>query len=565
ITTPASPTSTITGLGAGTNTFRWTISSPPCGESFDEVVITQSGSITTANAGADQNLCTSTTTLAGNAPFVGTGSWSLVTGSGTITSPSNSNSGVTALGIGANTFRWTISSANCSPSTDDVIITVKTQLMANAGPDQNVCTTSITLAGNNPSPGSGLWSIVSGAGTITAPTSQTSTVTNLGTGYNVFRWTISNNPCASASDDVTIMRSGTITTSNAGVDQTVCGTSATLAGNTATIGTGTWTRISGSGIITTASSPTSTVTGLGAGANVFRWNITNGNCPPSTDDVTITSVSFPTTANAGPDQSICATTTTLTANTPSIGTGLWSLISGSGIFTTPTDPGTSVTGLGNGINVFRWTISNGSCTPSTSDVTVINCGTLTTGAISGSPFCQTTSYNVNVPFIFSGSLTGPFIAQLSDTSGSFALPVTIGYSNTAPVAATIPSGTITGTKYRIRVRDYGTGVNGQDNGNDLSINTCGVIGIDEFEKDKLISIYPNPSNGSFNIVFNKNFEKNFSIEIESIIGKCLVKQEYSFLNQNEPISFDIPNATKGIYFLKMQTPQGLIVKRILVE
>jgi hypothetical protein len=69
------------------------------------------------------------------------------------------------------------------------------------------------------------------------------------------------------------------TTANAGINQTVCSTSATLAGNTPVTGTGTWTLVSGAGTITTPSSPTSGVTGLGAGANVFQWSITSAGCP----------------------------------------------------------------------------------------------------------------------------------------------------------------------------------------------------------------------------------------------------------------------------------------------
>jgi predicted CXXCH cytochrome family protein len=39
ITAPNSPTSEVTGLGEGPNVFRWTISNPPCPDSWDEVTI----------------------------------------------------------------------------------------------------------------------------------------------------------------------------------------------------------------------------------------------------------------------------------------------------------------------------------------------------------------------------------------------------------------------------------------------------------------------------------------------------------------------------------------------
>lgn len=160
------------------------------------------------------------------------------------------------------------------------------------------------------------------------------------------------------------------TTANAGINQTVCSTSATLAGNTPVTGTGTWTLVSGAGTITTPSSPSSGVTGLGAGANVFQWSISSAGCPTSTSTVTITNTGGPTTAAAGSNQTVCGTTATLAGNTPTTGTGVWTLVSGAGTITTPTSPTSGITGLGVGANVFQWTISSAPCPPSTSTVTI---------------------------------------------------------------------------------------------------------------------------------------------------------------------------------------------------
>ena len=81
---------------------------------------------TTANAGVDQTPACGTTiaTLAGNTPAVGTGAWSVVSGTATITTPTSPTSGVTGLAAsGTATLRWTISNNPCTPSTDDVVIT----------------------------------------------------------------------------------------------------------------------------------------------------------------------------------------------------------------------------------------------------------------------------------------------------------------------------------------------------------------------------------------------------------------------------------------------------------
>jgi hypothetical protein len=76
---------------------------------------------------------------------------------------------------------------------------------SNAGPDQSLCGLSTTtLAGNDPVPFAGLWTVVSGAGGSFVNSVQHGTVFNgvLGVSYTL-RWTISNGPCTS-SDDVII-------------------------------------------------------------------------------------------------------------------------------------------------------------------------------------------------------------------------------------------------------------------------------------------------------------------------------------------------------------------------
>ncbi len=76
---------------------------------------------------------------------------------------------------------------------------------ANAGPDQPMCgVTTSFLAGNNPTSGTGLWSIIGGAGgTLISPTSNTSQFIGLNGVSYTLRWTISNGTCISA-DDVII-------------------------------------------------------------------------------------------------------------------------------------------------------------------------------------------------------------------------------------------------------------------------------------------------------------------------------------------------------------------------
>ncbi len=76
-------------------------------------------------------------------------------------------------------------------------------LTANAGADQKVCTNTSTLAATNPSAGQGAWSIISGTGNFSNIHSNTSGVTGLSAGDNIFQWTVTSGNCITF-DDVTV-------------------------------------------------------------------------------------------------------------------------------------------------------------------------------------------------------------------------------------------------------------------------------------------------------------------------------------------------------------------------
>jgi len=84
-----------------------------------------------------------------------------------------------------------------------------TPTTSNAGSNQTICQgTSATLAANNPTSGTGVWSITSGPNISAAQFANTAvyntTFTPTATGTYVLTWTISNSPCTPSSSNVTI-------------------------------------------------------------------------------------------------------------------------------------------------------------------------------------------------------------------------------------------------------------------------------------------------------------------------------------------------------------------------
>jgi hypothetical protein len=96
-------------------------------------------------------------------------------------------------------------------------------------------------------------------------------------------------------------------------------------------------------------------------------------CSAAASSRTINVIAKPTTATVGTTQNICAslTTASLGGNVPTVGTGTWTQFSGPGTSTfSAVNTGTSTaTASVIGTYVYRWTISNGSCT-SVADITV---------------------------------------------------------------------------------------------------------------------------------------------------------------------------------------------------
>jgi len=75
--------------GRKSATLRWTISMVYCAPSTDDVILVNNALPTNANAGTDINQCNiSSFTLAGNVAVTGSGLWTVVTGTATITTAS---------------------------------------------------------------------------------------------------------------------------------------------------------------------------------------------------------------------------------------------------------------------------------------------------------------------------------------------------------------------------------------------------------------------------------------------------------------------------------------------
>ncbi len=74
-----------------------------------------------------------------------------------------------------------------------------------------------------------------------------------------------------------------------------------------------------------------------------------------------------------------------------------------------------------------------------------------------------------------------------------------------------------------------------------------------------VSVYPNPSKGLFNVEMGSI--SNASLSVLDITGKVIVSK--NAVSNRETL--DLSNFTKGVYFLKIETSNHLITKKLMIE
>lgn len=426
-------------------TYRVTFAAPVSGVTNSNFTLTDVSSNLTGES-------ITSTTAVGVAPtatwdvVVNTGTASAATGNGMLRLDMANSTGVTPMVTGLPFITGQTFTVNATPTAD-------------AGPASygTVCTgASVNLTATVPTVGTGSWSVQSGPNTSSAQFSNTalatSTFTPTAAGSYTLAWTVLNGPCANAVDTATLTVNAGPTASNAGPDQTVCQTTTavTLAANVPSSGSGTWSVISGPNtssaqFANTAVANTTFTPVTRPGTYTLQWSIapSGGGCPASIDTVVITFVASPTTANAGPDQSLCISSApaTLAANTPTFGSGTWSVISGPSTLTSQfanvNSPTTTFTPTGSvaGVYTLQWTIANSPC-PSSSDTVVITFTATPTTANAGPDQAVCNDGSVvqlaaNTPTVGSGSWT---VVSGPDTS------TTQFASTTNPTTTFTPAG-----------------------------------------------------------------------------------------------------------------------------
>ncbi len=272
------PKTLFTGMANQSYHLRWAIASDK-GVSNDDIHITFI--MATAYAGRDSVIIdTNAVKLWALPPGEGKGEWSVVEG-GTgcsIDVPTDPNSLFTVKKDTVYTLQWTVTQDESEKSSRVNIAFEKT--IADAGKDTTIYDySSCVLNANKPVHGIGLWSVVSGNGTITEIDNPHAAFQGELDSVYVLRWTIIN-AFGRTSDEMRVIfiSSGSPPIAYAGSDQTIFNSDTVRlnANNPPPNGSGVWTIREGTGgSLENPNDPKTLFYGEIDQAYVLRWTLTN--------------------------------------------------------------------------------------------------------------------------------------------------------------------------------------------------------------------------------------------------------------------------------------------------
>ena len=481
----------------------------------------------------------------------------------------NSGNGTNSISVtfGSTSGNITVVANNCAGSSaaQTLAVTVNAPPTVNLGPNVTQCGGTVTLNAGNPG-STYAWS--------NSATTQTITVSSSGT-YSVV---VTNAPGCTGSGSVTVTIN-TPPTVNLGPDVTQCGGTVNLnAGNAVSYA---WSNSATTSSISVSSTGTYSVV------------VTAGNGCTASDAVNVT-INTPPAVNLGPDQTQCGGTVTLDAQNAG-STYAWSessttqtiSVSSTGTYSVVVTDGNGCTGMDvinvtintpptvnlgpdqtqcggtvtldaqNAGSTYAWSESS-----TTQTISVSSSGTYSVVVTDGNGCTGTDAVDVtiNTPPTVTLNMPGTFacinwpayaLSGGSPGGGTYSGPG-VSAGNFDPTAAGQGTWTI---QY-----DY-TDVNGCQGSATQNITVDLCTGVSSQTENNDIDVFPNPASDKLNIRFN-TAAGTMRIQLLDMQGKVIYDVTEKNIRSGDNRQLDLSSDANGIYFVKMISEQGIVMKKV---
>ena len=97
------------------------------------------------------------------------------------------------------------------------------------------------------------------------------------------------------------------------------------------------------------------------------------------------------------------------------------------------------------------------------------------------------------------------------------------------------------------------------------INIYEAVGINELSKEDInVQVYPNPSNGTFNVSLLSLEKDNYTIEVTNVIGQIVYNEVFSGQGDLQK-QFDLSDSDNGMYLITIKSSKGISIKKLIKQ
>ena len=98
-----------------------------------------------------------------------------------------------------------------------------------------------------------------------------------------------------------------------------------------------------------------------------------------------------------------------------------------------------------------------------------------------------------------------------------------------------------------------------------TIDVTYCTGLLSLNNPMMVDLYPNPSNGNFELVITNAAAGDFNIDVVDMDGRKIVEAMHETAQAQYMKRFDLSALAKGVYFVRVITSNEIIIKRIVLQ
>lgn len=145
--------------------------------------------------------------------------------------------------------------------------------------------------------------------------------------------------------------------------------------------------------------------------------------------------------------------------------------------------------------------------------------------------------------------------------------------NTSTATETIIRNTTSRGTYYVQVYGYSSAFNANScyrlrvNTSSSSFRTIEGAEIESIEVQAMdeVSLFPNPSNGSFTVSVLSDNEADVNIAVYDITSKAIFNEKFNSTKGENSFNLDLQGQAKGIYFVEVKHGESKTIKKLIVE